>query len=288
MSLIETYQSRKSLLVEKLISKGVQASATDGLTTLINKVDDIHVLQCFASDSVSQSGDTVMLFAVYSPSSGSCSGKTIEFLKVVNDSYTVLGTGVTDDNGVARCEYTCEGVGLLSIVAACDNRMVQSKTYETLDCIKKDMGTSSDHTDIWSTNTTSSTIIVTRTDEYTEFKEAVTDSNIANATNEVTGSCIIEFDYYQVDGELNSFMQLQDSNNNQSYNGGINIGNFGGSPQNWYHLKLQIKDGVLTGTNTTTGTVFTRNLTNTPSKFSFWTSSLITAIRFKNFCIYPI
>ena len=41
MSLISTYQSRKSLFAEKLITKGVDASASDGLTTLINKIDDI-------------------------------------------------------------------------------------------------------------------------------------------------------------------------------------------------------------------------------------------------------
>lgn len=41
MSLLETYQSRKTLFVNKLTNKGVEASDNDGLTTLINKIDSI-------------------------------------------------------------------------------------------------------------------------------------------------------------------------------------------------------------------------------------------------------
>lgn len=149
-----------------------------------------------------------------------------------------------------------------------------------------DIGVSSNYNNIWSTSTTSSAIIVTRTDEYTEFREAVSGSNIANTAQGLTGSCIVEFDFYQVDGENNSFMQLVNSNAEQSYTGGINIGHFGGSVRNWYHIKLKIQNGVLTATNTTNGTSFTRNLINTPYDFKFWTSSLITAIRFKNFIVY--
>ena len=155
---------------------------------------------------------------------------------------------------------------------------------KSIEYIKWDIGKTTNHNNIWSTNTTTSSIIVTRTEEYTEFKEATT-SNLGNSVSGLTDSCIIEFDYYQVDGEMNSFMQLLDTNNNQSYNGGINLSYFNGGVGNWYHIKLQIQNGVLTATNTTNGTSFTRNLINTPTKFNFWTSSLITAIRFKNFVI---
>lgn len=150
-----------------------------------------------------------------------------------------------------------------------------------------DIGVSSNYNNIWSTNTTSSAIIVTRTDEYTEFREAVSGYNIANTAQGLTGSCIVEFDFYQVDGENNnSFIQLVNSNAEQSYTGGINISHFGGSVRNWYHIKLKIQNGVLTATNTTNGTSFTRNLINTPYALNFWTSVTITTIRFKNFIIY--
>lgn len=42
MSLIETYQSCKQLIADNLTEKGVEADATDGLTTLANKILDIE------------------------------------------------------------------------------------------------------------------------------------------------------------------------------------------------------------------------------------------------------
>ena len=43
MSLISTYNSIKSLLVTKLTNKGINnASTSQGMTTLINKIDDIE------------------------------------------------------------------------------------------------------------------------------------------------------------------------------------------------------------------------------------------------------
>lgn len=41
MSLQETYQSRKELIAENLMEKGISADATEGLTTLANKILDI-------------------------------------------------------------------------------------------------------------------------------------------------------------------------------------------------------------------------------------------------------
>lgn len=165
--------------------------------------------------------------------------------------------------------------------------MFQSEIFATLDCIKKDTGTLNDHTDIWNTNTTSSTLIVTRTDEYTEFKEATT-GNFSNVTGGLQEDCVVEFDYYQVDGGNNTFMQILDENSAQIYSGGINISWLGGTVGNWYHLKFTFQNGVITAQNETTGTTVTRNYTNAPSKFNWWSSNDITAIRFKNFCIYPI
>lgn len=157
----------------------------------------------------------------------------------------------------------------------------KDKTY-----LNYDIGTTSNHNDIWGTNTTTSSIIVTRTSEYTEFKEATTGANLSNATIGLTDSCVVELDYYQVDGGNNSFVQINNANNTQVYNGGINIGHFGGTVGNWYHLKFEFKNGVMTCTNTTNGTSFTRGLTGTPNKWNWWTSGEITAIRFKNLLIY--
>lgn len=42
MSFIENYQSRKNLLASNLQNKNVDASGTEGMTTLINKINDIE------------------------------------------------------------------------------------------------------------------------------------------------------------------------------------------------------------------------------------------------------
>lgn len=199
-----------------------------------------------------------------------------------------IGEATTDSQGVASYSYTGVGAGLLNLRAKLKDSTLQSKTYSILDCIKKDNGTQSNHNDMWSTNSTSSLIIITRATEYTEFAEATTGSNFSNATDGLQEGCAIEFDYYQVDGGNNSFLQILDSNSTLIYTGGINIGTFGGTPANWYHLKFEMKNGTMTCTNTTNGTTFTRSYTNAPSRFNWWSSGEISAIRFKNFQIYPL
>lgn len=204
---------------------------------------------------------------------------------------TVLGTAYTDCSGVATITYTWADSDIFNVTAQVGQSLSEDLTMfvkdKDINYLTYDIGVSSNYNNIWSTSTTSSLIIVTRTDEYTEFREAVSGYNIANTAQGLTGSCIVEFDFYQVDGENNnSFIQLVNSNAGQSYTGGINISHFGGSVRNWYHIKLKIQNGVLTATNTTNGTSFTRNLISTPYAFNFWTSGTITTIRFKNFIIY--
>ena len=88
MSLISTYQSRKSLFAEKLITKGVEASATDGLTTLINKIDDIQSftegLLLYADKKIGQSEDTVNLYALLLEDNVAVSGEKV---KIYSDIY---------------------------------------------------------------------------------------------------------------------------------------------------------------------------------------------------------
>ena len=88
MSLISTYQSRKSLFAEKLITKGVEASATDGLTTLINKIDDIQSftegLLLYADKKIAQSEDTVNLYALLLEDNVAVSGEKV---KIYSDIY---------------------------------------------------------------------------------------------------------------------------------------------------------------------------------------------------------
>ena len=166
--------------------------------------------------------------------------------------------------------------------------MFVSETYEVLDCIRIDNGTSSDHSDIWNTNTTSATCIVTRASDYTEFKEANVGTNFSNGVTGLTGSCVIEFDYWQLDGLSSTFLQILDSSNNLPYSGGLYLQDLGGSLSTWYHLKFTISNNVLTILNETNNTSVTKNLSATPVKFNFWSSGDVSTLRFKNFRIYPI
>lgn len=67
MSLASTYQACKDLLASKLNAKGITASGSEGLTTLINKVGNLSAdgLLLRGDHSVAQSGTTVNLTAVY-------------------------------------------------------------------------------------------------------------------------------------------------------------------------------------------------------------------------------
>ena len=91
MSLISTYQSRKSLFAEKLEDKGVEASATDGLTTLINKIEDIEGgftegLLLYAENNIVQKEDTVDLYALLLQDGKPVPNKTVDFIGL----YTVI------------------------------------------------------------------------------------------------------------------------------------------------------------------------------------------------------
>ena len=154
--------------------------------------------------------------------------------------------------------------------------------------VKSDKGILTDYSDIWSTNTTSSIIKVTRTDSYTEFAE-LTSTNLTNTVIGLSENSIIEFDYYQVDGlNTNSFMNIINSNSATIYTGGINLNQFNAEIGKWYHFKISFKDGTMTMINETTGGTLNKNYTSIPYKFNFWASNTITAIRFKNFKIYDI
>ena len=147
-----------------------------------------------------------------------------------------------------------------------------------------DIGKTTNYCNIWNTNTTSSTIIVTRTKEYTEFKEKTIGTNFANSVGGLTDSCVVEFDYWQLDGLSNTFMQVV-KDSTQVTSGGMNLGMLNGELEKWHHIKLTIQNNLLTVVNETNGASFTKNLLDTPNRFNFWSSGNITTIRFKNFII---
>ena len=129
MSLSETYLSRKKLLADNLKSMGVSSvNETDGLTTLINAVLNIEpsiggldldtsLITTTTQENI-RLGESIILTSTLQASyddttvvdvdlSGVLTGATVKFY----NGTTLLGTGITDLNGVATYTYTPSQVG---------------------------------------------------------------------------------------------------------------------------------------------------------------------------------
>lgn len=129
MSLSETYLSRKKLLADNLKSMGVSSvNETNGLTTLINAVLNIEPsiggldldtsLITTTTQEIIGLGESIILTSTLRASyddttvvdvdlSGVLTGATVKFY----NGTTLLGTGITDLNGVATYTYTPSQVG---------------------------------------------------------------------------------------------------------------------------------------------------------------------------------
>lgn len=124
MSLSETYLSRKKLLADNLKSMGVSSvNETDGLTTLINAVLNIepsiggldldtNLITTTTQESIGL-GESIILTSTLRASyddttvvdvdlSGVLTGATVKFY----NGTTLLGTAITDLNGIATYTYT--------------------------------------------------------------------------------------------------------------------------------------------------------------------------------------
>lgn len=129
MSLSETYLSRKKLLADNLKSMGVSSvNETDGLTTLINAVLNIEPsigglnldtsLVITTTQEIIGLGESIILTSTLRASyddttvvdvdlSGVLTGATVKFY----NGTTLLGTAITDLNGIATYTYTPSQLG---------------------------------------------------------------------------------------------------------------------------------------------------------------------------------
>ena len=129
MSLSETYLSRKKLLADNLKSMGVSSvNETNGLTTLINAVLNIEPsiggldldtsLIITTTQEIIELGESIILTSTLRASyddttvvdvdlSGVLTGATVKFY----NGTTLLGTAITDLNGIATYTYTPSQLG---------------------------------------------------------------------------------------------------------------------------------------------------------------------------------
>ena len=209
-------------------------------------------------------------------------------------TYRYLGYGTTDSNGIAKLDhdengsaithsYTGSGVGEVDIVASLDEEIVEgsivSETYSIIDATWIDDGTMN----IWYNQ--QNTQVDTSSREYKRLY--TTGSSFiyrfnANATLE-QNNCI-EFDFYQEDG-ANSDGLLRFFNTSIANKGTFRLSSADLPVGEWVHLKFTFKDNQVI-MNDIIGTAQTIN--ETALKFGFISNGTTSAMRFKNFMMYPI
>ena len=137
MSLNSSLQALGQLMATNLQSKGVTANASDGLTTLANKIlqvgptpigpnleltSDKNILSFYNHEYC------VLTATLLDNNGNGVSGEEIVF----KANGELLGTVITNDNGVSQYTYQSTGVGDVTITAECMNL---TKTLSIEDCI---------------------------------------------------------------------------------------------------------------------------------------------------------
>lgn len=137
MSLNSSLQTLGQLMATNLQSKGVTANASDGLTTLANKIlqvgptpigsnlkltSDKNILSFYDNEYC------VLTATLFDSNGNGVSGEEIIF----KANGGLLTTVITNDNGVAQCTYQSTGVGDVTITA---EGMALQGTCSIEDCI---------------------------------------------------------------------------------------------------------------------------------------------------------
>lgn len=202
--------------------------------------------------------------------------------------YRLLGSGVTDANGVASVNYTGAGAGEMDFIASTSNPIDESslvsETFALIDATWIDYATQENHRDVWynHANTRSE-----RKSEYTELTENGGNLiyRLASQYGFSKENICIEYDIFQVDGiSANGTSAVFNSNgslilSNPLSSSNMNIGE-------WNHMKLEFQGSNGVKIN---GTL--RSYASAPTDkllFGFLTNGDCTTVRFKNVAIYPI
>ena len=201
-----------------------------------------------------------------------------------------IGSGITDSNGVASCNYTGKAVGKMNVVAETktDDRILQSEIYELCDCIKYDKGNTANT--LWTLGNNSNAQLDLVDNSYRKLSEITTGTD-AWVYLKIDHQCALEFDIkVTATTYADGFAQFGQSANANTRR---NI-NFPSAMQNgnWHHVKLALENGVVTLTSDELTSPVTFNLQSYDSTmdlyFRFRTVDSVTEISFKEFEYYPI
>lgn len=165
MSLNSSLQTLGQLMATNLQSKGVTANASDGLTTLANKILQVgptpigYNLKLTSDKNILSFYDhehCVLTATLLDSNGNGVSGEEIVF----KANGGLLGTVITGDNGVAEYTYQSTGVGDVTVIA---EGMNLTKTLSIEDCILANVNAS------YTGTSTSDTVYSLGYDEITDL-----------------------------------------------------------------------------------------------------------------------
>lgn len=280
---------------KKIIQTGETATLTakippkqgviiENQTVYLSKIiDDSDLsLELTASTNIIQAGNNLTLTAKVTDSNDNNIENIIVNLFKESDSMAkeLVATLVTDSNGEASYNYV--GVGAGKIDFSAESGILQSETYEVLDCDFYDEATTTNHNDNRWDTWSSYPVTVTRQTEYTLIEQA-TSGTIAYHIFPFAdlNPSIIEFDFYKNGGLLNEIIgQLR--NNNKNVLRQFSLSSVTGtSLETWYHIKLDFDNKLIYIDDKS---IVMDDIT--PTHFYIVCYTTTTDVRYKNFKVY--
>ena len=188
----------------------------------------------------------------------------------------LLATLTTDNNG--ECTYTYTGTGAGKIDLKAKYRSLQSEIYEVLDCVFKDIGTSSDYT-TWGTQE----IPLSRDTDCTTLNPNATFQIQRQEIND-TDLCV-EFDMnitYTSSEDILRYL------NAYTKKVAFSTSNLGVTSGEWYHIKL-VRSGSTITPYVDDVAKTSKTVEDTITHFAFvLNNEKTTTFKYKNFKMYPI
>ena len=200
------------------------------------------------------------------------SGKSIDYY-IGN---TLIGSSVTNGNGVSFLDYECDGLGVRNVTAK--KGSIVSETYEVYDYINFDNGLDGDCSNIWTGNTED----LTRQSDGSLFS--------STSARKLLSSALISGDFeatFEAIGTGSPLWGVQDSSSNMTR---FYIAN----SEDFRYYKITRSNGTITAKTSTDGTSWTNltaqssNVTSADCYFLLHNNSGTKSIKFKNVKIYPI
>ena len=249
------------------ISKGYPS------TKIVERGDTLTIT---ADKPIIQSTETSTITAQLKHDGRIATGKTLSY-EIKHGSTTIdSGLDTTDSNGEIDITYTGTGIGEVDIIITYDTL---EETYEILDAIAYDKGTITEHSDIWTGNTSD----LTRQSDSSLFSS--TASRYIDNDTLITGDFEATFEAMATNAPMWGVVDETKTYRTRAYFR---------NDATFVYYKLTRQNGVITfkyssdGTNWSNISAQASEFTTEDCYFRFHNNNGIKSITFKNLLIYPI